>query len=106
MTHSVALQTISQCLLIKCFSFHNSGSDPKTTDQILNGALKNLEETLIDSDKKKMAHYLMVKLELVENESSSDEESAEHKNLMFEDAASSAGSKSTVLLTRLVIHVV
>lgn len=71
-----------------------SGSNPKTTDQVLNGALKNLEDTLTDCDHQKMADSLMVKLQQVKNESSSDEESVEHKNLMFEDAASSAGSTS------------
>lgn len=54
---------------------------------------RRLEDTLSACDRQKMADSLMVKLQQVENEGSSDEESQEQKNLMFEDAASSAGSE-------------
>ena len=64
-------------------------------DQLSNGLSKNLEDTLTDCDRQKMADSLMLKLEQQALKSdSSDEESQEHKNLMFEDAASSAGSRS------------
>lgn len=59
--------------------------------------MKNLEDTLADREEQKMADSLMVKLETITNESSSDEESQEHKNLMFQDAASSAGSELHVV---------
>ncbi len=91
-THSIVATSVDR--LNVC----NAGSNPKTTDEVLNGALKNLEDTLIDCDHQKMADSLMVNLQQVKNESSSDEESVEHKNLMFEDAASSAGCKSVNLL--------
>ena len=64
-------------------------------DQLSNGVSKNLEDTLTDCDQQRMADSLMLKLQqqAMKNDSS-DEESQEHKNLMFEDAASSAGSES------------
>ena len=68
---------------------------PSPTDQVPNGTSKNLEDTLTDCDQQKMADSLMVKLAIIKDESSSDEESQEQKTLMFEDAASSAGSESS-----------
>ncbi len=73
------------------------------SDQVLNGASKNLEDTLTDCDHQKMTDSLMQKLQQVKNESSSDEESQEHKNLMFEDAASSAGREYLCIQTHSVM---
>lgn len=83
-------------LIVSYSLIHNTASNPRTTDQVLNGVSKNLEDTLTDRDRQKMTDSLMQKLQQVKNESSSDEESQEHKNLMFEDAASSAGREYTI----------